>query len=94
MIADEVRSEIDQLGSVAVSPGLCAVAVRLAQALDAIPIDDAPTSQAVIADKLTAVMTKVRALSPPMVKGDAVDDIGEQREKRRREAARKLVESS
>ncbi|MER7814073.1 hypothetical protein [Streptomyces sp. NPDC096153] len=88
MIADEIRAELDELGVVSVSPGLAAVAVSLAEDLDAIPAGDSPTSKAVVADKLTALMVKLRALAPVKEEGDAVDDISRQREKRRAEAAR------
>lgn len=83
MVAQQVRKELKELGVVEMAPGLAAVAVRLATALDKIPADEAPTSQAVLADKLTAVMVKLRGLAPGTVKGDAVDDIAEQRKKRR-----------
>lgn len=83
MIADEIRAEIERLGVAAVAPGQVAVVVRLAEALDAIPVGDAPTSQAVVADKLTAALTKLRALAPPAVKGDAVDDLADRRAERR-----------
>ncbi|MFF3128518.1 hypothetical protein ACFVRD_41045 [Streptomyces sp. NPDC057908] len=86
MIADEIQDELDKLGVTSVSPGLAAVAVKLADALDAIESSDAPTSQAVVADKLTTIMTRLRALAPVQSKGDAVDDVAEQREKRRAEA--------
>ncbi|MET9517026.1 hypothetical protein [Streptomyces sp. NPDC002994] len=93
MIADAIRAELDQLGVTIVSPGLAAVAINLAEALDEIPAGDAPTSKAVVADKLTAIMTKLRGLAPPAVKGDAVDDIAEQREKRRSEARKRGEQS-
>lgn len=86
MIANAVRAELDQLGVICVSPGLAAVAISLAEALDEIPAGDAPTSKAVVADKLTTVMTKLRALAPAKEEGDAVDDIARQREKRRADA--------
>lgn len=89
MVAVEVRAEIELLNAAVAAPGLAAVAIRLAEALDAIDIGDAPTAQAVLADKLTAAMAKLRAFSPPVVEGDAVDDIAEQRKKRRAEAAKR-----
>jgi hypothetical protein len=86
MIADKVREELDNLGVTSTSPGLAAVAVRLGEALDKIDPSDAPTSQAVVADKLATIMARLRALAPVQSKGDAVDDVAEQREKRRAEA--------
>ncbi|MFJ2178898.1 hypothetical protein ACIOHE_39145 [Streptomyces sp. NPDC087851] len=83
MIADEVQTEIDRLGAADATPGLTAVALRLASALDAIPVGEAPTSQAVLADKLAAIMTRIRALAPPAVKGDKLDDLASRRKKRR-----------
>ncbi|MFE2941030.1 hypothetical protein ACFXKG_18495 [Streptomyces sp. NPDC059255] len=86
MVARQVRAEIKQLGAADTAPGLAAVAIRLATALDAIPAGEAPTSQAVVADKLAAIMIKLRALAPVKEAGDPVDDIRRQREKRRSEA--------
>lgn len=83
MIADEIRDEITKISAAESSPGLAAVAVRLAEALDAIPVGEAPTSQAVVADKLTVIMTRIRALAPPAVKGDKLDDLASRRERRR-----------
>ncbi|MDV5147189.1 hypothetical protein R1T08_24180 [Streptomyces sp. SBC-4] len=86
MIENEIRDELDNLGVTSVSPGLSAVALKLAKALDSIQDGDAPTSQAVVADKLHALMVRLRALAPVQEKGDSVDDIARQREKRRAEA--------
>ncbi|QXE36968.1 hypothetical protein KQY30_24910 [Streptomyces sp. GMY02] len=83
MIIAAIRAELERLGAEKSTPGLASLAERLAEALDAIPVGDAPTSQAVVARELTAVMTKIRALAPVESKGDAVDDIAEQRKKRR-----------
>ncbi|UPT41779.1 MULTISPECIES: hypothetical protein [Streptomyces] len=86
MIADEVRSELENLGVTSISPGMAAVAVRLAEALDELPAGDAPTSQAVVADKLATIMARLRTLAPVKSEGDSVDDIARQRDKRRAEA--------
>ncbi|MFJ8221414.1 hypothetical protein [Streptomyces griseus] len=84
MIADEVRAELDNLGVTSISPGMSAVAVRLAEALDELPAGDAPTSQAVVADKLATIMTRLRALAPvKSEKGDVVDAVGRKRDERR-----------
>ena len=83
MIEDQIREELDKLGVTSVSPGMSAVAIKLAAALDAIPSGDAPTSQAVVADKLAAVMTKLRALAPPATEGDVLDDLADRRAQRR-----------
>jgi hypothetical protein len=56
------------------------VARSLAKAIDD---SDAPTAKAVVADKLRSVMADLRKLAPVGEKGDAVDDIAEQRAKRR-----------
>ncbi|MFB7548585.1 hypothetical protein [Streptomyces sp. NPDC056154] len=69
-----------------ISPGLVAVALKLATALDALESGDAPTSQAVVADKLATILARLRALAPVQEEGDAVDDISRQREKRRADA--------
>lgn len=86
MIADEVRAELDSLAVTSISPGMAAVAVKLAEALDALESGDAPTSQAVVADKLATIMARLRVLAPVKSEGDSVDDIARQRDKRRAEA--------
>jgi hypothetical protein len=87
MIADDIRAELDILAVTSVAPGLAAVALKLAGALDALEPGDAPTSQAVLADKLATIMARLRTLAPVQEKGDTVDDITRQRDKRRAEAA-------
>lgn len=59
---------------------MAAVARSLAKAIDD---SDAPTAKAVVADKLRPIMADLRRLAPVEMKGDAVDDIAEQRAKRR-----------
>jgi hypothetical protein len=86
VIADSVRAELDILAVTSTSPGLAAAAVKLAEAMDALQPGDAPTAQAVLADKLHALLVRLRALAPVQEEGDSVDDIARQREKRRAEA--------
>ncbi|MFE9738822.1 hypothetical protein [Streptomyces sp. NPDC006477] len=86
MIADAVSVELDILGVTSTSPGLAAAALKLARAMDRIDDGDSPAAQAVLADKLHALMIRLRALAPVQEKGDSVDDITRQREKRRAEA--------
>lgn len=84
MIEDEISSELDKLGVTSIAPGRAAVALKLARALDQLEAGDAPTSQAVVADKLDTIMAKLRVLAPVQAEeGDAVNDIAAQREKRR-----------
>ncbi|MEU4348297.1 hypothetical protein [Streptomyces sp. NPDC023838] len=83
MVEDETRTEIDQLGAEAVAPGLCALALSLARSADTA---EAPTALAAVAAQLRAVMADIRKLSPPAVKGDAVDELTSRREGRRRGA--------
>lgn len=84
MIADKVRDELDKLAVTSISPGMAAVAVKLAETLDAIESGDAPTSQAVVADKLATIMARLRALAPvKSEKGDVVDAVGRKRDERR-----------
>ncbi|WP_329114461.1 hypothetical protein [Streptomyces sp. NBC_01353] len=91
MTAVEIQTELDQLGVIATSPGLAAVAIKLAEALDQLQPGDAPTAQAVVADKLHALMIRLRALAPVQEKGDSVDDIARKREERRAEAQRRAA---
>jgi hypothetical protein len=81
--ADAVKTEIEQLGAIATAPGLAALALQLAEAVDA---TDAATSMAQAARELRAVLADLRKLAPVGEEGDAVNDIARQREKRRSEA--------
>jgi hypothetical protein len=83
MVADEVRAELDAIGSAAVAPGLTELAIQLARTFDLTPVESGAV-RAQLADKLAAVLTKLRALSPPAVKGDALDELTAQRRLRRR----------
>ncbi|MEU9861320.1 hypothetical protein AB0D99_10610 [Streptomyces sp. NPDC047971] len=89
MIADKIRTELDQLGVKSEAPGLSAVAIRLAEALDRLDPSESPTAQAVVADKLHALMVRLRALAPIQEQGDGVDDITREREERRAEVKRR-----
>jgi hypothetical protein len=84
-VTDAINAEIEQLGVEPVSPGLAELASSLARSVDEA---EAPTARAVAARELRAVMADLRRLAPVASKGDAVDDIAAQREKRR-ETARK-----
>lgn len=79
MVEDSVRDELDNLDVTSIAPGLAATAVKLARALDQIPDGDAPTSQAVVADKLHALMVRLRGLAPVQSEGDALDDLAARR---------------
>ncbi|NUS74932.1 MAG: hypothetical protein HOV70_01865 [Streptomyces sp.] len=79
-VADKIAEELNDLHAHETSPGMAAVALDLAQA---IADTDAPTAKAVAADKLRSIMSDLRKLAPVEAKGDAVDDIAEQRAKRR-----------
>ncbi|MFD4557598.1 hypothetical protein ACFWP5_25295 [Streptomyces sp. NPDC058469] len=79
-VHEMITEELDHLRADQTSPGMAAVARSLAKAIDD---SDAPTAKAVVADKLRPIMADLRRLAPVEMKGDAVDDIAEQREKRR-----------
>ena len=78
--ADKIRTEIEQLGVDAISPGMAAVAIELAEAFDN---TDAPTSKAVVARELSAVMKTLRANAAVGEEGDVVDDLAARRAERR-----------
>ncbi|MFJ1808536.1 MULTISPECIES: hypothetical protein [unclassified Streptomyces] len=79
-VADEIAHELEDLHADETSPGMASVARRLARLLDD---TDALASAAVGADKLRSIMADLRKLAPVQSKGDTVDDIAEQRKKRR-----------
>ncbi|MFD0437014.1 hypothetical protein [Streptomyces chartreusis] len=79
-VADRIAAELDDLHADESSPGMAAVALDLAKAIDG---TDAPTAKAVAARELRSIMADLRRLAPVETKGDAVDDILGDREERR-----------
>ncbi|MFE2132245.1 hypothetical protein ACFW9X_03200 [Streptomyces sp. NPDC059466] len=86
--ADKIAVELDDLHADETSPGMAAVALDLAKAIDG---TNAPTAKAVAARELRSIMADLRKLAPVGEMGDAVDDIGEQRKKRQEEARRRAA---
>jgi hypothetical protein len=79
-VASEIAAELDDLRADETSPGMAAVALALAEAID---VAESLPEKATGADKLRSIMNDLRKLAPVESKGDAVDDIAEQRAKRR-----------
>ena len=79
-VAEEIIAELEQLHAAETSPGMAAVALDLAKAIDATEV---PGAKARAAHELRSIMADLRRLAPVESKGDAVDDIAEQRAKRR-----------
>ncbi|MFI6103172.1 hypothetical protein [Streptomyces sp. NPDC051310] len=82
MISDDVQEELDNLGVTSTAPGMAAIALSLARELDEIPAGDAPTSKAVVARELSALLARLRALSGSSGKGGAVDELQRRRKER------------
>jgi hypothetical protein len=82
-VASAIKTEIASLNVEDRAPGMTSLALSLARAVDASAKN--PSAKAVAARELRAVMRELRAMAPVESKGDAVDDVGQQREKRRRE---------
>lgn len=80
---EAVRAELDALRVTGTAPGLEALALRLAEAVDD---TDAATSMAQAARELRAVLADLRKLAPVGEEGDAVNEIALQRQKRRADA--------
>jgi hypothetical protein len=68
---------------------MAAVALDLAMAMAG---TDAPTAKAVAARELRSIMADLRRLAPVGEKGDTVDDIAEQRKKRRAAAQERVAD--
>ncbi|MYU24751.1 hypothetical protein GTY84_23745 [Streptomyces sp. SID8352] len=79
-VADKIAAELDALHADETSPGMAAVALDLANAIDSTNV---PGAKAQAAHQLRAIIADLRRLAPVEAKGDAVDDIAEQRAKRR-----------
>lgn len=84
-VADAIRAELDSLGAEEIAPGLAAVALDLAAAIDS---TDAPTSKAVVARELSGLMVKLRALANPTAGRGTVDELKRKRAARRDRARR------
>ncbi|MEU9894244.1 hypothetical protein ACIBCS_27825 [Streptomyces phaeochromogenes] len=82
-LTDAITVELDNLSGHRTSPGLAELALALARSIDE---TDAATSRAVAGRELRAVIADLRRLAPVGEKGDTVDDIAQQRAKRREEA--------
>lgn len=78
-VAEGVNAELVKLRAEETSPGLAELATSLAQAVDE---SEAPTSRAVVARELRAVMADLRKLAPVGEEGDAVDELTQRRTKR------------
>jgi len=87
VVANAIKEEIANLKVDDQAPGMIALALSLARAVDSSAKN--PASKAVAARELRAVMKELRALAPIGEEGDAVDDIARQREKRREEARKR-----
>ncbi|MEU6098939.1 hypothetical protein [Streptomyces sp. NPDC047079] len=79
-VTDRITEEIGSLRVDEIAPGLAQVAISLAESIDE---PGGPTGKANAARELRAVMADLRKLAPVAVEGDSVDDIAEQRAKRR-----------
>lgn len=79
-VADEIAAELEDLHAEETSPGMAAVALDLAKAIDG---TDVPGAKAQAAAQLRPIMADLRRLAPAETKGDGVDDVAQQREKRR-----------
>ncbi|MGW8387539.1 hypothetical protein ACWGMW_03035 [Streptomyces albidoflavus] len=80
-VTEATREELIKLRSDSIAPGLAALALDLARAIDD---TDAPTAKAAAARELRGVMADVRKLAPVEEEGDALDDLARRREARRR----------
>ncbi|WP_423833353.1 hypothetical protein [Streptomyces manipurensis] len=76
---DAARAEIDRLGAEDVAPGLAAIAISLATALDG---DPGAAATPGLARELRATLLELRKLAPPKAEGDALDDLAARRAKR------------
>jgi hypothetical protein len=88
-IVDKITHELEDLHADETSPGMAAVALDLAMAMAG---TDAPTAKAVAARELRSIMADLRRLAPVGEKGDTVDDIAEQRKKRRAAAQERVAD--
>jgi hypothetical protein len=88
-VADKIAEELEELHADETSPGMAAVALDLAKGIDA---TDVPGVKAKAAHELRSIMADLRRLAPVESKGDAVDDIAEQRKKRRAAAQQQIAD--
>ncbi|MCX4622793.1 hypothetical protein ACF09G_13110 [Streptomyces albogriseolus] len=87
VVANGIKEEVANLKVDDQAPGMIALALSLARAVDSSAKN--PAAKAVAARELRAVMKELRAMAPIGEEGDAVDDFARQREKRREEARKR-----
>ncbi|WP_330351447.1 hypothetical protein [Streptomyces sp. NBC_00582] len=90
VVASAIKDEIHSLHVEDRSPGMTALALSLARAVDASAKN--PAAKAVAARELRAVMRELRALAPVVSEGDTVDEITAQRDKRRAAARERAAD--
>lgn len=82
-VVEAVGRELDALPGVLAEGALAASALALAEAIDA---PGSATSKAMVAKELRETMAALRALAPPKVERDRIDEVNQKREQRRRSA--------
>lgn len=87
-VVDKITQELEDLHADETSPGMAAVALDLAKAIAG---TDVPGIKAKTAHELRSIMADLRKLAPAETKGDAVDGVAQQREKRRAEARQRAA---
>jgi hypothetical protein len=78
-VVENVLRDIEELGPKASETGLAATALAFAAELDA---RNSATSKSMCAKSLIDVMRELRALAPPKIQEDRVDEIAKRRERR------------
>ncbi|MEU0426445.1 hypothetical protein ABZ235_23100 [Streptomyces canus] len=79
-VADKIAAELDAIHAEETSPGMAAVALDLAKSIDSTNV---PGAKAQAAAQLRPIMADLHRRAPVESKGDGVDDVAQQREKRR-----------
>ncbi|MEU9380010.1 hypothetical protein AB0D38_02920 [Streptomyces sp. NPDC048279] len=83
-VASAIKEEINSLRIDDEAPGMIALALSLARAVDASAKN--PAAKATAARELRAVMRELHARAPVGKEGDTVDELQDKREERRKAA--------
>ena len=79
-VESAVRLDLKGMGKDLEGSGLAAVAVAMAQQIDA---DNSATSKSMCAKALQDILSQLRALAPARAERDRIDDLADKRNRRR-----------
>ena len=80
LVEAAVKADLKEMGKPLEGSGLAAVAVAMAQEIDA---DNSATSKSMCAKALQDILSQLRTLAPAKAERDRIDDLADKRNRRR-----------